>query len=272
MKLCSTSAAAVTALAVATAAARADDVAPPDRAVHVPLTLGLGVVYFVSEGPFKSALSKDTCRWCGPILFDRATRDGLRWDDRDRADLASDVTGYIAAPLVALGGLGLLAHSANRAGNWFDDGLITLEAAAIAGVVNFAVKAAFARERPFVFALAEDDKPRTDRPQDNNQSFYSGHSTLSMSLAVATGTVARMRGYDRATAIYGVGIALSLTTGYLRIAADKHWATDVITGWATGAAIGYAVPRLLHRRRTDGLTLTANRSGGGSVISLSGRF
>jgi len=228
-----------------------DTVADPDRKVHVPVTLGLGFAYFLAEAPFKSPLSKDTCRWCGPVGFDDSVRSSLVWDDIDKGDAISDATGYVAAPLFAIAGIGLVSHLDDRRANWFDDGLIIAESAAIAGVVNYAVKAAVARERPFVHQLAPEDKPNTEHPQDNNQSFYSGHSTLTMSLAISAGTVAHMRGYRYAPVLYGGGIALSLTTGYLRIAADKHWSTDVLTGWLVGAAIGYAVPRYLHRKGTE---------------------
>jgi hypothetical protein len=34
----------------------------------------------------------------------------------------------------------------------------------------------------------------------------------------------------------------SLATGFLRIAADKHFATDVIAGWLSGALFGYVLP------------------------------
>ena len=243
----------VTATVAATRTAAADDtVAEPDKKVHVPITLGLGFLYFLGEAPFKAPLSSDTCRWCGPILFDDGVRNALVWDDKQQAQTISNWTGFIGAPLFAIGAVGLAAELDDRgAANWFDDGLIVAESAAMAGVVNFAIKASVARERPFVHQLAPEDKPLTAHPQDNNQSFYSGHSTLSMSLAVSAGTVATMRGYRWAPALYGGGIALSLTTGYLRIAADKHWATDVLTGWAVGAAIGYAVPHYLHRKHAD---------------------
>lgn len=233
------------------AASADDEIAEPDYKVHVPVTFGLGLAYFLAEGPFKAPLSADTCRWCGPTLMDDAVRDGLLWDDTDRAHTISSVTGFLGAPLLAIGGVGLAAKLDDHGDNWLADSLVVAESAAIAGVINFGVKAAFARERPFVHQLAPADKPNTERPQDNNQSFYSGHSTLSMSLAISAGTVAHMRGYRYAPVLYGGGIALSLTTGYLRIAADKHWSTDVLTGWILGAAFGYAVPRYLHRKNTE---------------------
>jgi membrane-associated phospholipid phosphatase len=37
----------------------------------------------------------------------------------------------------------------------------------------------------------------------------------------------------------GLGIAAAATTGLLRVAADKHWMTDVLVGWGVGGLIGY---------------------------------
>ena len=264
----------IAALTVATprAAHAEDTVAEPDLSTHVPLTLGLGFLYFLSEAPLKGPLSKDTCRWCGPVIFDDGVRDALLWDDTHQAHDISNWTGFIGAPVFALGGLALAGHLDDRGGTWLDDGLIVAESAAIAGVINFAVKAAVARERPFVHQLAPADKPNTARPQDNNQSFYSGHSTLTMSLAVSAGTVASMRGYQWAPALYGGGIALSLTTGYMRIAADKHWSTDVLTGWLLGAAVGYAVPRFLHRKDSEITPLATSSPSGASMVGVAMRW
>ena len=32
----------------------------------------------------------------------------------------------------------------------------------------------------------------------------------------------------------------------MRISADKHYATDVLAGWASGLVFGYALPTRLH--------------------------
>jgi membrane-associated phospholipid phosphatase len=40
---------------------------------------------------------------------------------------------------------------------------------------------------------------------------------------------------------------MALATGYFRVAADRHWATDVISGWVMGTIIGAGVPWLFHR-------------------------
>ena len=43
-----------------------------------------------------------------------------------------------------------------------------------------------------------------------------------------------------------VMMGVAATTGVLRLVYDEHWASDVITGWAVGAASGYVLPSLLH--------------------------
>lgn len=232
-------------------AERRDDLLRPvNRRAHLAVTVGLGLTYAFVEGPFKHELSADACRWCGTNGFDTSLRSSLVWDDIGLARNFSNITGYYAAPIAAFGGVALASHADGHGmSHWLDDALIIAESAAIAGVLNYGIKAGFARERPFVHYMADADKPLTEHPQDNNQSFYSGHSTLAMSLAVSSGTVARMRGYRLAPYLYGTGISLALATGYLRIAADKHWTSDVLLGWATGAALGYLVPTVMHKRR-----------------------
>jgi membrane-associated phospholipid phosphatase len=48
--------------------------------------------------------------------------------------------------------------------------------------------------------------------------------------------------------VWATLVPIALATGYFRIAADRHWTTDVVTGWFTGAAIGFVVPYFFHRR------------------------
>jgi membrane-associated phospholipid phosphatase len=247
----------VPARAAADDPAGGDRIAPPNRKVHIPITVVVAAAYFTAEVPLKAPLSADECSWCSPILFDASVRDGLVWEDVHRARSLSNITGYAGAAIWAAGGIGLAAHLDERGlGNWLDDALIIAEAAAFTGLLNYTAKALTARERPFVHALPPEEKPFTSAPQDNNQSFYSGHSALSMSLAISAGKVAQLRGYSIAPYLYAGGISLSLATGYLRIAGDKHWSTDVLTGWLLGAAIGYALPVFFHSHRHDDISIT----------------
>jgi membrane-associated phospholipid phosphatase len=243
-------------------AASADDLAfEPTR--HGPLLVGGGLLFVLSETLLKDALAPDDCRWCADNALDRGVRDGLRWDDPAAAASASNWVGYVAVPVLTIGGVAALGAARGPDDAWWTDGLIVAETAILASDFTNLVKDVVGRERPFVHALAPGDKPKT---QEDNLSFFSGHSSLTMSLAVSAGTIASLRGYKLAPVVWGTGVGLALTTGYLRIAADRHWSTDVVTGWAVGAAFGVAVPYFLHRKQ-HGSDVTASVSA--RAVSLS---
>ena len=86
---------------------------------------------------------------------------------------------------------------------------------------------------------------------DSRLSFWSGHASIAFSAAAAGGSVAQRRGYAGWPWVYAVGFGAAATTGYLRIAADQHWLTDVLAGAVVGTAVGFAVP-WLHRGEGNG--------------------
>jgi membrane-associated phospholipid phosphatase len=213
------------------------------------LITGAGALaYFLSESVFKTTLVPETCRWCEPPRVDRSIRKHLVWDDPAKADQISDFLGFGATPLVSLGLLGVVASHDDRWNEWPIDALVAVEALVIASDLNQAVKMMVGRERPFVHQLDPADKGDTEHPEDNNLSFYSGHTSFVFSIATAAGTIASQRRRRWAPAVWGGGLALAATTSYLRIGADKHWASDVAIGAIVGGAIGVAVPRLRLRR------------------------
>jgi membrane-associated phospholipid phosphatase len=66
-------------------------------------------------------------------------------------------------------------------------------------------------------------------------------------------------------------------SGYLRIAADKHYLSDVLTGALLGSAMGVAIPLLLHPRRTESdslrvASLSATPLQGGALVRMSGMW
>ena len=106
-------------------------------------------------------------------------------------------------------------------------------------------------KRPFVHALPESEKDGTAHPSDNNLSFYSSHTSMAFSMAVAAGTVATMRGYRAAPYVWALGVPLAFLAGYLRVAADRHYLSDVLVGAAVGSAFGALTPWLMHRPGKD---------------------
>ena len=86
----------------------------------------------------------------------------------------------------------------------------------------------------------------TDSPSDDNLSFFSGHTTLAFAVATAAGTINTLRGYRLAPLVWGAGMTMAVSVGYLRIAADKHYFSDVMTGAVVGSLIGVGVPLIFH--------------------------
>lgn len=227
-------------LATATAAADPSERTDRQRVGHgAPVVLG-GALYLVLELVAKQKLIPDHCRWCEPNAFDAGIRTALRWDRVHAANTLSNLTGYLGNPALAISVLG---GSAN--GDWrrfYDDVTPVLQAGIVSGVLNWIGKAIAVRRRPFAAFKATPVRAK----HDYNTSFFSGHTALAFSMATSSGTVASLRGYRSATALWIGGLTLATATGYLRIAGDAHYATDVIAGAVIGGAIGVAIPLLFH--------------------------
>jgi membrane-associated phospholipid phosphatase len=212
-----------------------------------------GATYLALEFGLNSELSPTHCRWCTPDAFDGAMADALAWRNTGLANTISDVTGYVMAPVVMSGALVAAGwgHGYRRA---FDDVAPIVEAAIVASLAQHLFKLTVARERPYAYH-AMGTLPYTT---EDDVSFWSGHSSLTFSLAVAAGSVASLRGYSLAPEIWATGLSLAFATGYLRIAADKHWTTDVMTGALVGTILGYVWPRYIDRWIGKDISISPN--------------
>ncbi len=213
------------------------------------ITAAAGSAWIGSE-LLKPQIGPRTCRWCEPPGLDESIRQRLKWNDIAAGDRDSNIVAFVGVPVFALGAEFLAGALDGKRSNAGTDSLLILESTFLAADLNQLVKFSVARERPFVHALAPDDKSHTAQPSDNNTSFFSGHSTLVFALASSAGTVASLRGYRAAPYLWAVGMSLATTTAYLRIAGDRHYFTDVATGAIVGTAMGVAIP-LLHRTRAS---------------------
>ncbi|HEY1813449.1 MAG TPA: phosphatase PAP2 family protein [Kofleriaceae bacterium] len=261
-------------VALAATSAHADPVAIPpnepppkepsdrDRMWTTVRIAAEGITYLTLEFGLNSELSPTHCRWCTPDAFDGAMADALAWRDTSLANTLGDVSGYVLSPILMSAGLVAAGwgHGTRRA---FDDVAPIVEAAIVASLAQHLFKLTVARARPYAFHAASG----TLEPNvENDVSFWSGHSSLTFSLAVAAGSVADLRGYALAPAIWATGLSLAAVTGYLRVAADKHWTTDVMAGAAIGSILGYIWPRYIHRWIHKDVTITPNG------VSLTGSF
>ncbi|MBL9018827.1 MAG: phosphatase PAP2 family protein [Myxococcales bacterium] len=208
------------------------------RLLHLSIA-AVGGAAFVTSELLKPQLETETCRWCEPPSFDRATRNALVWDNTRRADIISSIDAYVVAPIAGLTLLYLSEHGAGLP-RFMDDTISVLETVSLTNAVVQILKFSIGRQRPYArFGTDVLYEP------DQNLSFPSGHSALGFSITVAAGMVAHWRNYWTEPYIWGTGIFLSTTTQYLRIAADKHYLSDVLVGGALGIAGGLLIPRLM---------------------------
>lgn len=218
---------------------------PLESSLIIGASLGLVGADLALDSP----LAPERCRTCAPTAFDRSVRDALRWRRTGTARLASDV-GVVLVPALAVGGLGLAEHLRGDGRAFVEDVVVVAEAVSFTLVVTQLVKAAAGRARPYAWAGSAPSEGADDR-----LSFWSGHSAAAFSAVTAAATVARLRGDPLWRWILGVGLAGASTVAWLRVAADRHWATDVLAGAAAGSAVGFGLPLLLHapRERSGGL-------------------
>lgn len=208
-----------------------------DLPLHASITGGallaeLGLVLLEEQ------LVPSACRWCEPPQLDRWGRQQLKWSDTEAAANASNVT-MLAVPAGAALALGLGALDGPRGRREALEDLVVLtEAVSVTMLTTQVAKYAAARERPYAWASGGSVAP------DGRESFWSGHTSFTFSVAAAYTQIARLRGrpgWRWQSALLFAGAA---ATGWLRLAGDRHWLTDVGVGAVTGTAVGLVVPLL----------------------------
>jgi membrane-associated phospholipid phosphatase len=210
-----------------------------NRIVHLSIAVG-GSLLHIATAPAEGRLSPDVCRWCDPTGIDRATRDALLWNDTNLAKTLSNADAYGAVPAFSVGLVlaGTIADPSTAA--VFDDLTPILEATTIASWATRILKLGIARQRPYAHYTGPID-------EDDNLSFPSGHTSTSFAVAISAAMVAHMRGYRSEPYLWIGGTLLAASAGYLRIAGDKHYLTDVLSGAVLGTAAGLTVPLLMKR-------------------------
>lgn len=158
---------------------------------------------------------------------------------------------------------------------WGSDVVILLETFAVTYGTTNLVKFAVRRPRPYSYDPDSDVADPT--ANDARLSFFSGHAATTFAMAAAYVSVFQAR-HPRSrwiAPVWVLGMSLASTTAIARVAAGKHFWTDIITGAVVGSAVGVAIPALHRRRdrgplRNIGVRLAPARTG--SLLLVSGHF
>lgn len=231
---------------------RWDERWPKAGAPEMVATGAAAVLVFASR-----AIPPQPANWRDVSPFDAATRDVVRLPTagaRNTADDASDLILTLMVNQLIVDATLVAWWGHDRPSVGYQMALIDLEALALTGGLQALVSALVSRWRPFRDTCVGPRESQTRDCQENKQytSFWSGHTSGAFT---AAGLMCMHHAY---LPLYGGGaaepltcataVAAAATVGYLRMAADQHFLTDVLVGAAVGTMSGLGVPWLLHYR------------------------
>jgi membrane-associated phospholipid phosphatase len=220
-----------------------------DYVVGSGLSLIAGIQMFVSRPDVDHVATPIATNWRGGVLLDEPMRDLLRIGDdeaRERAAMVSDALLFATvgnAFLLDAVGVPLAQGDTRRA---LDATAAYSLAMGMTLVLGQIVKEGVARARPFERYCMEDPGGFGCENADRFASFYSLHAAVAFTSAGFSCAMSLERQlYGDAVADglnCGASMVAATTVALLRMAADRHYFSDVIIGSLMGLAIGYIVP------------------------------
>lgn len=134
------------------------------------------------------------------------------------------------------------------------------EAALLTTGITLLTKGMTGRIRPYAYNTSVPLEERMDI--DAKQSFFSGHTSIASSACFFAAQVAQQYDFARwqKQLIWAGAATIPAFVGTMRVLGGKHFLTDVVTGYALGAAIGITIP-YLHLKRGSSFSLQSGLSG-----------
>jgi len=168
------------------------------------------------------------CAPCDPASLSGIDRWVVRLDARGAG------TGSNVVLLGVVGG-GLLASrtSANAA--------MMVNAVAFTSLTTEWTKALVHRSRPILYTA---QAPSVAGDRDNRRSFPSGHTATAFAVATSYAVMAHRQHLPHATRNEILLFSGAATVGAMRVAAGRHFVTDVLGGAVLGAGIGWLTARV----------------------------
>lgn len=196
------------------------------------------------------------------IGFDRGTT--KNWN-LDRAN-ESDFTVFVSMALPAT-----LFFTETARDDFREISVMYMETMLLTNALATITKSVVKRYRPYCY---DNKAPYSEKYEPfARTSFFSSHSANAFAGAVFLGSVygeyfpdSKFKGIVWSGALLTAGY-----TAYLRVAAGKHFPTDVIAGAIVGGAIGYLVPHL-HKKEPQPLDIPLNYTVSPVRVTLTYKF
>ncbi len=141
-------------------------------------------------------------------------------------------------------------------------GIMAIETFLITNGITNITKSLSQRYRPYNYNENVPDAVKLGR--SSKLSFFSGHAsnTAAMSFFTAKVITDLHPEMKNKGLVWGVAAGVPAVISYLRYEAGKHFPTDLITGYAVGATIGYLIPSM---HLSDRISIQPYSSAGMSV-------
>jgi len=198
------------------------------------ISFGLGFYFMGKVDP----LTEDQIKRLDPMNINAFDRPTTRiWNPK--AHQLSNVT--LKSSFFGQFALLLDENSRNEAGTI---GTMMAEVILINNGITNIFKGTARRRRPFTY---NPDAPLDLKLEKNGRySFFSGHASNSAAYSFFAAKVYSDNnpGSKWNPYVWSAAISLPAVTSFLRVKAGKHFPTDVIVGYAVGAAVGFLVPEL----------------------------
>ena len=181
----------------------------------------------------KSHYVPDTPKFTSPNSFDRYMRKKI-WFGEDQQNVArnlSDVLIYGVSMSSMLWGPALAQDHQLAL-------LINARVFAANSILTNIIKIGAARERPYSYFQTRETEGEKDFT-----SFYSGHSSVAFSQAVANSMILSRSYPQHGDVIWTTLLGSAGLTALLRVGGDMHYFTDIFTGAVSGSLIAWMVTR-----------------------------
>ena len=186
----------------------------------------------------------------------------LPWDKplagrySENADRASDIGSVFAIAPLVVGGIAW--HDGSSTGGEFATFTVMfLQAIGIGNGINLAIRSLEIWPRPYMYAESGNGREKAENAKSEAYgSFFSGHATAAFTVATFTDQWFRTaypnspyKGIMRASAY-----SLATLESVLRVAAGKHYFTDVLVGALVGTGVSIGILEM-HKDRNENFSV-----------------